>query len=559
MPTNIIDSRVDGRLGSYQIRIVDRNDSVTPPSAQVQPQSDIVIRWGEQQRSPLKQVLKSWTEITFVDPKLELHRIFRGEIDPLQFYVEIKGPGVFWRGNIKSENRGVPFSGRVRTERTNLRVFGGLKKIDSAGQAQRNLGMGIGDAIVLGSVFEEDMLVRSDVQLIDESGNFIDVEQGIEVNAEDWPINGEDSPYDGLVSFSKMVKGITYKSLSENAIVFDSARLLGTSGTFEKRDGFAQTVDVQRDEFIKDVTVNDVIIRSNDDGFEDLDRVGRIVVSLDKEHNLMTEGATIKTQNANDVQVLHDDETAQGAFLSTDWTKRSGRYLFINTSPGITGGVSTEIGEINPSSDIKVVVEWLLGSGGTGSTDPTGVEVELRYRGDDGSVVSETNGTNNFVLEGPLTSKRIAPIILTTVEDGELRMRARYIDGSGNVIETLTANQNQKGISEIAIDEWEYAFVEDEDFNLAAVNAKKILLNDLNIINVQPFLVRAAVESKYRPFGVQSVKGELFGIFGPEYCLRITDDDGTVKVFVPTARRVNLTEGTTKFTDVEVPVHTIIS
>jgi hypothetical protein len=559
MATNIIDSRIDGRLGSYQLTIVDRDDEVTPPSAQVEPQSDIVIRWGEQQRSPLKQILKSWAEISFVDPRLELHKIFRGEIDPLQFYVQIEGPGVFWRGNIKSENRGLPFSGRVRTERTNLRVFGGLKKIRNSDVGTNRSGIGIGLALVQGSVFAEDILVRSDVELVDESGNFIDVEQGIETGAEDWPVLNDGDPYEGLVSFSEIVKGLSYKSLSENAIVFDSARLLGSSGTFEKRDGTATTSDVQRDAFIKDVTVNDVVIRNNDEGFEDLDRVGKIIVSLEKEHNLMTEGASIKTQNASDVGINHDVATVQDLFVGTDWTKRDGRWMLINVSPGVIGKASTEIGKITPTSDTKIVVEWKLGNGTESATDPSSVEVEMEYRGDDGSVVSETNGTNNFTLEGPLTSVEINPIIKTTVEAGELQIRARYVDGNGNVIESLTANQNQKGIDDIEINEWDYAFVEDEDFNNVAVNAKKVLIDDLDIINVQPFLIRAAVENKYRPFGVQSVKGELFGLFGPEYCLRITDDDGTVKVFVPTARRVNLTTGTTKFTDVEVPVHTLLS
>jgi hypothetical protein len=514
--------------------------------------NDVVVRWGEMQRSPLKQVLKSWTELSFVDPALELNKLFRGEIDPLQFYVEINGPGVFWRGNIRSQSRGVPFAGRVRKERTNFQVFGGLRKIENKWPSENNSAMGLGAALVRASVFAEDILVRTDVQVVDEDNNVFDVKQGIENNSDDLVVQSHrsDSIYDGLVAWGKMTKGMAYKSLSENAIVYESARLLGTGGTFEARDGIASVVDVERDSRIYNADITSIIIEGDDSdrtGFRDLERVSTIVVSLPEDHNLMTEGATIKTLNPGDLNVIQG-----GPGLPRDWSR--GARLFIAFLSGTDSRADVSLGKINPTTPLRVVVDWEFGD-----TTPNSLEVEMRYRGNDGSVVSETSAVSNTSLSGPTTTQLIDPLVQVKGTNGEVQIRARYVDDNDRVIETLTAQENTAGVEDIEISESNYAYVRDTDIALTGVNARQIILPDLNVINVQPFLVEAAVENAYRPPGTRTAVGKIYDLVGPEYCIRITEQDGSLTILVPTAREVNLTTGVTSFADVEVPVHALLN
>jgi len=140
------------------------------------------------------------------------------------------------------------------------------------------------------------------------------------------------------------------------------------------------------------------------------------------------------------------------------------------------------------------------------------------------------------------------------------------IDDEGNIAETIFNETQNEGVEPIEIERGAppKGNVPRSELDSQAqpgnvlVPLRTYQNADLNIDADQPFLARIAIERAYRPTGIQSVEAEVFGLHGPEDMLLIDISTGqneirTAPFVCGQGRSVNLTTGTTRISDVEVP------
>lgn len=551
----IVDVDVSGRTGLYNVTIFDIENLRSPFNVELE--NDLIIGYGELKRQPLVQILKSWVQLAFRDETLELHKEFRGGFAPRKYLVEIDGPGVLWRGLVKKESRTIPFSQRTQVERTVLNCYGGITKDRLTVPTEGILGDASGaffdDLLVQGIVFGDDEIYRSDVQLVDRDG----ITKDLSDRVDSLPLNitRKRSIYDAFIEYAKTTKAMLYRSLSEGALVIDSARLIGSGGTVQRRTRddrigsglggmfdfgnddpqLSDFSDYEREE--KVVTIDEFVIERDSDGLEDLDRAAVIRVELEQEGNLIQPGSsTLPGTSFAGWKRDSPGTSTLDTYFGTDITK------FVVVVPD--GTVELFLGEITPTQSLALLVTWENVTGSPGVT--------LKYRGDDGSTESVSDASTKSGIIGPVTTDRIDPVIeVSGSTSDEIEIKARYVDTNERIIETLIADSEDKGVDDITIKDVVPPLV-----LMGAVDiteAKSIKIPGLSIDNNQPWLVRSSVERAYRPFGTQTARGKLFGVHGPENVFFINDDDGTP--YIATGLEVNLTTGITDVALVEVPPH----
>lgn len=561
---SIVDIEVGGRTGIYNVVI----DDITSlrSNFDVELEGDLVISYGDLQRRPIQQVLKSWVQLSFVDEGLELHKEFRGGFSPNKYRVEIRGPGVDWQGLVREESRTIPFSQRTQIERTVLNCYGGITEdrfsIPSTSLIDKE-GARFDEVTLQAITFGDDEIIRSDVQILDQELNLIDL--GTK-NERPRPINVSrtESLYQGIIEYGKMTKAILYRSLSEGAIVYDSSRLIGTSGTslirtrsdrsgsgtgfadfsiYDNPPTLADFNQFQRDS--KFVSIKDLVTGRENDGLRDLDRAGVIEVQFDKDGNLIQPGAS--NISSSDSSFVSWTPKNNSSVINLDFYHGNDITKFVKVVPD--GIVQLFLGNLTPTGEVAVLITWEEVQGSP--------SVELKYRGNDGrtELVSDASTTDGII--GPMTEQRIDPLILIDGSGSDsINIKAQYIDSSQNIIETMIADSDNRGVDSIQIENIVPPLVQDSN-GTDTREARATLIPSIGVGNNQPWLVRSSVERSYQPFGTQTARGRLYGVYGPETAFGITENTSSERIFLATGLKINLTTGITDFALVEAPNHAI--
>jgi len=458
----IIEENIRGRLGSYTLEIYGTGPEESPIDAKLE--SDVVLRYGDIDRSPAKQVLKSYAQLSFVDPQLTLHGKFRGGFGKEDFHVVIQGQNIDWRGLVKEESRTVPFSQKTQVERTVLNVYGGVTggRISEPRTGQFvNRGYSLKEVLrqltikdLQANDLDDRLFISSDVELdrhgpIGSGGPFETTHEVGAVGTLARPINmyQNDSVYEAYKGFNILGKEVLYRSLSEGAVVHNSVRNHGTSvNGVSKLDEDENFESDNRDRFVN--TVDGFIIEEGRSGLKDLEKLGRISVSIGKEDNLGIPGARYATNEDPDY-VEWDEAREIGSypqqFFGTDKTKQF-RVGVGREDQSVGETVSLYLGEIDPTKALGILVEWDLGIVGTTSTN----EVELSYRGNSGKTFT-ADPENESAIIGARTEKLIDPLIEFS---GSFTMlvKVRYLGQNDNVVETLKSTIDKEGVEDIEID-----------------------------------------------------------------------------------------------------------
>jgi len=534
---------------------------------------EVKIKYGDLERSSARQVLKSYVTLNFVDERLNLHNRLRGGFPLGRFQVEISGPDVKWIGAIKEENRTIPLNNRIRREVTQLRCFGGIESSRFTNPADNalvvvNLSFKLRTqtaSVKFGDGCGERL--RSDIRLERQNGDDTRV-AGVPGSFEH-PLNFHinKDPYEGFKNWAKMTKGMMYKSLSENNVIYDSIRLIGNGsgqspfvgqgenkGTGTPLDpNPAEYESKQRDSFFNKITI-DNLITEGESGLEDLPKTGRQVVEIDKDENIIYTGASQKDTN-NLAYWRRTDFSGSGLSLGQFWRKSKSKYVVVNVNQDGSGSPETftiPLGDINPTRAIGLMVEW---DAEETNNNPT---IRLKY---DGNTYEETdtNDTNNEQLIGDPTTNQISPKVeIENGSEGTVAIKVKYIDASQQIVEDLVAQQSNSGTETIEYERPEPPLVSKSSNAVDHTEARKIIYEPVGLDSgfeyLQTYAFRARMERETRPFGTKTLRGKVKGIYGPEYC-HILEIDGEETFYVATGLECNLIEGTTKLSLVEVPNH----
>lgn len=548
-----VTDEISGRTGRFTV-------TVSGPGAfgtlNAELTGEVVIKYGKMERSPARQVLKSYVQLAYIDPELELHEEFRGGFAPSDSSVVIEGPGVNWKGSVKQENRTIPFTNRISEERTILNCYGGITESRMSNPNEDAL-VTISQAFQLFFATEQLTLgagcgerIRSDVEALRRDGVAEDVSEPSGTFVKPLNLYREDSMYEAVKSWGQISKGMIYRSLSENNIIWDSTRLIGTGGTFQGRDPGESGVSAKnRGEFIHEV--EELLTGRDQDGLRDLDRVGSIIVQFDTDTNIGVPGAAGIPDPADSVVVWPQPDFQGGGIpLQQYWgTDASKNILIAVGTDGNQNNIVLNLGEINPSQGLGIILTW----------DQSEVQgtpsIDLEYRGNDGSTYNVSDASSNSKLEGVATTDLIDPIVRVTGTNAEVRLKVRYKDGQGRIVENLRADVSQSGVEDIEIENPPPAITVDSN-GVDEYEPLEYRIPSLGISSHQPYLFQAALEREMRPFGTKSARGRLFGVYGPEWVHEINLNNAT-RYYVATGLAINLNTGITDAALVEVPPHTL--
>jgi len=556
----LIQQQVSGRLGLYDVTVFDSQNDRDPLDVELL--SDVVIEYGEIDRSPVRQILKSFVRLSFKDENLVLHNELKGGFSQERYIVKIEGNGVLWHGLIKEENRRVPFTNRVEVNTTNLNCYGGIEKgrLSVPNQASGRTGR-IEPDIGASSINEftsqlavegfDSEKIRSDVQLQDYLGNVQEVGQiPSSPPQNDRPINRfrQQNAYKAIKGFANLSKNVLYKSLSEGSIIWDASIYIGSSGDFKTRgvgDAFDSYSFVARPELKNTIEIDNFIVEDST-GFKLLKSTGTIIVEFSNDDNIAVPGAKVLSDEPNDDVYWRRDESNGGFnYAGTDKQKE---VVFEVGNTGSQETASMYIGEIDPTRDLGIALTW-------DSDDVSGSpKVTLNYRGNNNSTFTVNDASTETSLIGNETTDLIDPEIVVEGTNDKIKMKVRYISQSQYVEELVSKSQNE-GVDEITIEDWIPPLV-NKPGTFDENDPRFIRNEELGVENAQPFLYLAEMENQLRPFGTRTALTSLVGLYGPEYIHEV-EEDGSISYWEATGLKCNLNTGITEASLVEIPVHTL--
>lgn len=573
----ILEEEIYGRLGKYTLSIFENKPGGVEEGEEIDSklESDVIIEYGKLERQPYRQIIKSYCSLSFVDENLELHKRFRGEFSQEQYFCEIVGPNVKWKGILKEENRTTPITGRTQKERTVLRFYGGLVEerlnrkflTDLSTVQRRTLYIhDITDLAVIDTVsktesdFAEGELIRSNIE-VEFEGDWLDVTNkkssgsGVK-EAQVIDVFSYDKLYEAFKKYCRLVGSVLYKSLKNGNIVFDDSHLVGSAGIFQKKGPSDNDYSsFSRRNFVNRVKQGNIIDEGGSSGIEDLERAGDIIVSFQDSDNV----TGISSFSVNDQSPLGYDEALAFGFSTLLYDGReSGSTIIIAFDNDDTR--TLELGEITPTLPLGFVVEFER------VDDSSNHTVTLRYNNASGDSNSISGPKSGNILVGPTTEQKMDPELEFEYTGGdvdpnsEIEFKVKYIDSNSDIVESLIADEDQGGVKNIDIEFDTFnptAFVTDSTFgDKWTVQAYTIRNNNLGIESKRPYLFKSALEREYRPSGTQTLRGKLIGLFGPEYVHKIVEDNETT-YWIPVGLKCNLNTGTTEVSLQEMPNHTL--
>jgi hypothetical protein len=503
---------------------------------------------------------------------------------------------------VKEKTRIVPFSTRTSKETTTLNCYGGItegrvseeKAVEKHGDAPSNIDYPIRGAYSLSRVtkqlpirsignngkFDGGEILESGLSLKEPFGantSFLRV-----VNLYDYDIPpGEDrffptplntfyldasTLYELVKEFNNTFKHTLYRSLSEGKIVWQERHLVGTSSSSLKKSqnwpNKDDYVSVSRQSYINTLKTEDLIVERDEDGLRDIKAIGDINIIFDKSENLLHLGQSGSTDRS-EASLEYVNEGVQG---NSRFVEREKETLISasNTDENDNHIITFFMGEFNPVQPIKIYVDW------EGVRNINNIEIE--YINSSNDVVSESDLVNNSDLVGPTTTEKVNPQIKVDlqkaqgnpVEASEIRLRARIMTAQQDIVETLVATSEDKGVEpveiEYPIDGTLTRYFNDSDsgtlFDIRQIREPLDIKNtNLGIQERNSHFYQESIESLYRPPGTTTARFKTIGIYGPEYVHKIEDENGDIGYYVATGINISLREGTSDLSLVEIPPH----
>lgn len=559
-------SVISSPRGRYELTLVDNDDNNTISLPEVELLGDVSIKYGDLQRQPVRQILKSYCTLNFADPRLNLHSLVRGSFDLERYEVRISGPNVEWRGAIKEEVRKVPLTNRIEKEVTQLRCFGGIDegRFDTRNFKRRGPNDDIPDRSY--NVFEMTPFLRygqgcserlrSDIELYRASdGSWHRVCESSDFGGPTQPINlyQNSDPYKAVKEWAKITKGVLYRSLSENSIIYDSTRLVGVDSNTEPvvgRNNNETDVESKSRSSFENRLVRDNLIIDGESGLRDLQKSGKQIVNIGSDFNILKRGAYETSTNQDvynntawELSKTEDGSRPDVLYAGTDKGKKLD--AFVGTD-GNNDKLRIKLGEINPTEELGVLVTWDKNSN-INSGNPT---VRIKYRGS--TQASTSNIGNDGILDGPLESSSFSPVIEIEGSNVVFRFKVRYYDSNGKVIETIKVQEDKQGTDVIEYDPPPEPLV--VVHNVDTVEEAQKIRYGSKAENVQTWIFKAEMEKLSRPFGTKTLRAKVKDIYGPEWLHEMEHETGN-KYYVATGLECNLSKGITDLSLVEVPEH----
>ena len=559
----ILREEVNGRLGSYDVVIFENDNPISGEEIDAELESDVIIEYGKLERSPYRQILKSYCSLSFVDEELSLHKRFRGGFDTEQYVLEIRGPNIKWKGFLKEENRTVPLTNRIQKERTVLRFYGGItedrikKRFTPDVDAENtyylhditNL-VPVDTGSNLGSEIFESEFLRSNIEIQTATKDWLDVtnkkNSGIGVEeAQVIDMWANDNLYQATKNYLKLTGSILYKSLNSGNTVLDDCYLLGAPGTFKRRTAYGTNYyEKERQGFINVIQQKN-IIKDEESGLKDLKRVGDLIVEFGSDDNIA--GISSETNNASGTNIGYERYYTYGYDNTLYRGREPSSTLILDFSGNYRRNVF--LGHINPTRPLGFVVEFVDIITGLNELDFT-----LIYNNANGDTASVSNPDDGDTLIGPKTTQEMNPELKCDANDeASVELKVKYIDSRDRIVENLIADVDKNGVEEIKIGE----DVRNPTYVFSTFSTEqvyKVRNEDLGIESYRPFLFKASLERKYRPFSTQTLRGKFLGLYGPEYVHKIEEDD-EVSYWIPTGLKCNLNTGITDVSLQEMPNH----
>jgi len=600
----IVEDTLSGRLDKYKVYLYDSND-FSRSKIDVSLAGDINIRYGKLERSPSKSILPSYCQLTFVDEGLELFDEFRGGFSRERYVVEIVSTStddVNWRGLVKEKTRIVPFSTKTSKETTTLNCYGGItegrisdeKAVEKHGQSPNNIDLPRRGAYQLSRVtkqlpirsigsngqFGGGEIIDSELELKEPFGSntsFLSVGSLYDFDippGEDrffpTPLNtfylDASTIYELVKEFNKTFKHTLYRSLSEGKIVWQERFKVGvgeqsvkSTQNWPNKDDYTTS---PRSSYINTLKTEDLIVERDEDGLRDIRAIGDINIIFDKSENLLHLGQSGSTE-ISEASLEYVNEGVQG---NSRFVEREKETLISasNTDESDNHIITFFMGEFNPVQPIKIYVDW------EGVRNINNIEIE--YINSSNDVASESDLVNNSDLVGPTTTEKVNPQIKVDlqkaqgnpVEASEIRLRARIMTAQQDIVETLVATSEDKGVEpveiEYPIDGTLTRYFNDSDsstvFDIKQIREPLKLRNtSLGINERNSHFYQESIESLYRPPGTTTARFKTVGIYGPEYVHKIEDENGNIGYYVATGINISLREGTSDLSLVEIPPH----
>jgi len=543
-------TEIQGRLGTYELTMTDTDGEYTS-SRRIEVAQPVKIEWGEQGREYPEQILKSRMELEVLRGAEYLRPILFGGFARRRFEVNVQGPGVDWVGFIEPESRRLPLSTKTRPQSLSLLISDDFEKakndvgdfffaqslpIDDLldnyfGRFQNRAYVRIDgqwEALATGDLFGTGDVGNADIQV---------------------DLSTEKNLYDSLIAYLKTTRGRIYRPLSEKGIVLHSLRETG-----QGLDAYSQEANALRPlpGKVVDLALEDLI--DEEANVEDVTQAGTIEVDMEG-HNLAHFGVAFGFQNnfAIDRGGPFDDPPEI--------------TLFRNDNK-VQSIVKMEPGFIDPSDNRILGLFLSFEVGGTQSGATATVKID-DLQGNFTTQVETTSGDGIIEIvpqPGPFEPEitiQAEPDPLNQVTVNNLTLE--LIDFFGNIVETVFNVTNNEGVEPIEIERGVPPKGSIPEIEIDPPTPGDVFVPlrtyqnaDLNIDADQPFLARIAIERAYRPTGIQSVEAEVFGLHGPEDLLLIDIPTGqneirTAPFVCGQGRSVNLTTGTTRISDVEVP------
>jgi hypothetical protein len=590
----IVQDQVRGRLGNYSVKLYDTDD-FSRDTLDVSLTGDVLIKYGDLERSAPKSILKSYTQLSFIDERFKLLEEFSQGFRNDRYIVEIYGPSVRWRGFVKEETRIRPFKNNISKQVTTLNCYGGITEgridvINARKQFQDSTSNQLPDRNVFwlsrvtkqlpidglgsNSSFDGGERIRSNLSLsyqqipkiVGELYDF-DLNDG-ESEFYPSPINVKqtESLYEAVKKYNEYTKSFIYRSLSEGYMVWENIQSVGVKEGVKANKNWPNNDDkyVRKTKEQKINEIQNFIVGEDNDGLRNLKQSGEVIIEIENDRNILRIGP--RDISSGSVIIGYNVESQ---FFNDRINENPSSEIKVgNVDDSNSPTVTLNLPSISPVEPIGIVLEW----------DKDSVQkinsVKLEYNNSSGFTSTESSPNSNYQIVGNTTQEDISPDVEIDLQSApstgtdipNIDIKARYINEKTNIIETLRLGSNDKGIDPVRIEDV-YDFYITLLTKRAGTGNDDIFVDEPEIISgdaslnigatVNALHYRSKMESILKENTTKTARFSTLGIYGPEYVHK-ADILGSTKYFISTGLEVSLRKGTTDVSAVEVNNHELI-
>jgi len=562
---------IKGRLGDYVLDLLTTEDL-----PRVDVQEAPVIEYGEMsiERESMP-ILKSTMDVLFFDPEGRLSKVAeQGAIRAV-----LRGPGVYWQGNITNRMTMRPLNFRTRPGETRLKFedgFGRLStgELTSVLRGDRST-FGLGSqpsyanalAVIGSEIFERAGLaslpaVLTNVKLIDYAGTSHGQDALDSVYAGDGYAGS--TLAEDLRHMLATLQARAFQPLGEldRIWIVPAAQPTGTFSATEYVKSSGTLLGGSYSAETKEITLPEVTLRDLDDeqayGTRAFRNAGRVRYRLGADYNLV--------RNPDAQSPLQ----GPGGGLTDDIAHWPGDAVekdpsFVDGSPGGQVFSLGEGGTVESDSQVVMDLEPIQLSSGqspsgvrltfdgykqTSKANTPTLQARLEVDGASGTVSTSKSEPDTFAEGVTLT--------LDGVPDGQVKISFEGNDCAFYQPQVELIEFGQRQQDEIVYGVSDYNGVWDvSDAGAARVGAfavKRYTNAKYNTSSYRPERANALIKLRRRVVGARGLRTRVLGLYGPETRLVVKGPDlpeGTYMAGV--GRRLHIKEGETEIADTQLP------